>query len=59
MKSIIVILQILAFIFLSTLNFEYLVNQADSTLLLLLAILLEILLFYTLILNLIKKLLKK
>ncbi len=52
------ILLILAFIVLTTLNAEYLINRQSSTLLLLLAILIELTLIYFLIYPFIKKLLK-
>lgn len=51
-----IILCVLAFIILSTLNFEYLINRGESTVLFIAAIVIEILAFYLIIyLPLIKK----
>jgi hypothetical protein len=44
-----IILLALAFIILSTLNFEYLINRGESNLLLIAAIIIEILAFYFII----------
>lgn len=58
MKSLQTILKLLAFILLTTLNVEYLINQQSNTLLFVLAIAIEIGLIYFFIIPLIKKLLK-
>ena len=53
------IVSVMAFIMLTTLNLEYLVNQSDSTFLLILAIIIQGALFYFTIFKSIKKLIKK
>ena len=55
MRSLLLIFQILLFIAISTVNFEYLVNRQSSTPLLILAILIELIAFYFLIYQPIKK----
>jgi hypothetical protein len=55
MRSLILVLQILLFIGITTVNFEYLVNRQSSTLLLILAIVIELIIFYFLIYQPIKK----
>jgi len=55
MRSLVLILQILLFIGITTVNFEYLVNRQSSTLLLIVAILVELITFYFLIYQPIKK----
>ncbi|HYJ37151.1 MAG TPA: hypothetical protein VEV87_00985 [Chitinophagaceae bacterium] len=55
MRSFVLVLQILLFIAITTVNFEYLVNRQSSTLFLILAILIELIAFYFLIYQPIKK----
>jgi hypothetical protein len=55
MRSLVLVLQILLFIAITTVNFEYLVNRQSSTLFLVLAILIELIAFYFLIYQPIKK----
>lgn len=58
MRILLILIRILVFIGLSTLNFEYLFNRQSSTLLLILCIIIELLLFWFLLLPLLKKILK-
>ena len=55
MRSFLLVIQILLFIAISTVNFEYLVNRQSSTLLLIVAIFIELIAFYFLIYQPIKK----
>jgi len=58
MKPLILFIKLLAFVFLTTLNFEFLINRQDSTFLLLAAIAVQMLLIYILIYSSLKQLLK-
>jgi hypothetical protein len=58
MKLFLALCRVLAFIGLSTLNMEYLVNRQSNTLFTLLAVIIEILLIWFLIVPLLKKIIK-
>lgn len=58
MKAFYFIIRLLSFIILSTINFEYCINQPSSWALLFVGISAEILIFYFLLLTYIKQILK-
>lgn len=58
MKLLLILLRVLVFIGLSTLNMEYLVNRQSNTLFTLLAVIIEIALIWFLIVPLLKKIIQ-